>query len=331
MTEDLDTIWPSLIKEVNSSRHEKSLLLRRLQGIGLHIGIDLSSGQRIVVLEIRSSDSININEFPKWSGIELFIRGLDDNREAIVLRLVDKEGTIIFDALIKDINNSLADEKNLENALECFKECLNDWSEFFKRYGYSGLGPESQRGLYGELFFLKKYVLANTDIIDGINYWRGHSRKFQDFSFPNGNVEIKTTIKKEHKTVIITSEKQLDDAGLISLYLCCLALNVTEDKGRSLPSIIKDIRQFISTTPNALRLFNKFLQDAGYLDEHEKNYENSGYIVKDEHFFKITEGFPRIIDLPVGVGDIHYTVVLSACKDFEANINEAVKNLLGDD
>lgn len=304
---------------------DESVLLRRLKSIGLHIGIDLSSRQRILLLEITSSGDINLNKFPKWKGVELFFKKLSNDREAIVLKLVDKGAVAIFDALIRDINDSLAEVKDLENALELFKECLDTWSDFFKKYGCDGLGPESQRGLFGELFFLKEYGLKNADIITGINYWRGHSRKYQDFSFPSGNVEIKTTIKKEHRTVIITSEKQLDDIGLISLYLYCIAMNITENKGNSLPGIIKEIRETISTTPNALRLFNRYLMNAGYLDE--QNYENT-YAVNKEYFFKVTEGFPRIIKLPVGVGDVKYSVVLSACKNFEADINEAIKNLL---
>ncbi len=307
---------------------DRSVLLRRLKPIGLHMGIDLSSRQRILLLEITPSSDIIINKFPKWKGVELFFKKISNDREAIVLKLVDKDGFAIFDAIIRDINDSLAEVKDLENALELFKECLDTWSDFFKKYGYNGLGPESQRGLFGELFFLKNHVLMNTDIMKGINYWRGHSRKYQDFSFPGGNVEIKTTIKKEHRTVIITSEKQLDDTGLISLYLYCIAMNITENKGNSLPDIIKEIRETISPTPNALRLFNRYLMNAGYLDEHEQNYENTGYAVNKEYFFKVTEFFPRIIRLPVGVGDVKYSVVLSACKNFEVDINEVIKNLL---
>ena len=328
MKENLDSIWDSLESDMGDSGLDKSLLLRRLKPIGLHIGIDLSSRQRILLLEITLSSDINISKFPKWEGVELFFKKLSNDRKAIVLKLVDKDGVAIFDALIRDINDSLAEVTDLENALELFKECLDTWSDFFKKYGCDGLGPESQRGLFGELFFLKEYVLKNTDIISGIHYWRGHARKYQDFSFLGGNVEIKTTIKKEHRTVIITSEKQLDDIGLISLYLYCIAMNITENEGNSLPGIIKEIRETISTTPNALRLFNRCLMNAGYLDEHEQNYENTGYAVNKEYFFKVTEGFPRIIKLPVGVGDVKYSVVLSACKNFEADINEAIKNLL---
>ena len=327
MKGNLDSIWDSLESDMGESGLDESVLLRRLKSIGLHIGIDLSSRQRILLLEITSSGDINLNKFPKWKGVELFFKKLSNDREAIVLKLVDKGAVAIFDALIRDINDSLAEVKDLENALELFKECLDTWSDFFKKYGCDGLGPESQRGLFGELFFLKEYGLKNADIITGINYWRGHSRKYQDFSFPSGNVEIKTTIKKEHRTVIITSEKQLDDIGLISLYLYCIAMNITENEGNSLPGIIKEIRETISTTPNALRLFNRYLMNAGYLDEHEQNYENT-YAVNKEYFFKVTEGFPRIIKLPVGVGDVKYSVVLSACKNFEADINEAIKNLL---
>jgi len=330
LADNLNAIWESLKKDIGDTGLDKSLILRRLRPVGLHIGIDLSNRQRVLLLEIKSSNVININKLPRWKGVELSVRNLSDNREAILLKLKDSEGITIFNALIKDIYESLEEVNDAQKALELFKECLNIWSDFFIYYGYEGLGQERQRGLFGELFFLKKYVLINTDYITGINFWRGHSRKYQDFSFPNGNIEIKTTIKKEHKTVIITSEKQLDNTGLNSLYLYCLAMNVTEQKEYSLPELIKEIRRKITSTSNALKLFNRYLNNAGYLDEHEQNYENERYAIKKEYFFKVTEGFPRIIELPRGVGDLKYSIVLSACKDYEANIEKAIDQLLGE-
>ena len=32
--------------------------------------------------------------------------------------------------------------------------------------------------------------------------------------------------------------------------------------------------------------------------------------------FKVVKGFPRIIDLEEGVGDVSYSVTLSSCTDF---------------
>lgn len=327
--EDLNDIWESLEKDKITPNEKKSLILRRLRSIGLHIGFDLSSGKKILLLEIKSSNEININNFPRWKGVDLSFLEFSDNKDAVILKLVDKQGLIILNAIINDIYESLEGITDLDKALELFIECLNHWSDFFNKYGYKGLGKEAQRGLFGELYFLKEYVLKKANVVEGINYWRGHSRKFQDFSFPNGNVEIKTTIKKEHKTVIVSSEKQLDDAGLKSLFLCCLALNVSENKGQSLPDIVQQIRESISTTPNALRSFNRFLQDAGYLDQHEMNYKNDRYFIREDYFFKVGPSFPRIITLPSGVGDIKYSIVLSACKDFEIDINSSIEYLLG--
>jgi hypothetical protein len=327
--EDLDDIWESLEKDKITPSEKKSIILRRLRPIGLHIGLDLSSGKKILLLEIKSSKEININDFPKWKGVDLSFLEFSDKKDAVLLKLVDHQGLTILNAIINDIYESLENITDLNEASELFIECLNHWSDFFNKYGYNGLGKEAQRGLFGELYFLKEYVLKKANVAEGINYWRGHSRKFQDFSFPNGNVEIKTTIKKEHKTVIVSSEKQLDDAGLKSLFLCCLSLNVSENKGHSLPEIVQQIRESISPIPNALRLFNRFLQNAGYLNQHEMNYKDDRFIIHKNYFFKVGPGFPRIITLPTGVGDIKYSIVLSACKEFEIDIKSSIEYLLG--
>ena len=52
------------------------------------------------------------------------------------------------------------------------------------------------------------------------------------------------------------------------------------------------------------------LFDSGYLDEQAERYASTGYNILQELFFRVSEGFPRIIerDLPEGVGDLNYSV-----------------------
>ena len=65
-----------------------------------------------------------------------------------------------------------------------------------------------------------------------------------------------------------------------------------------------------------------------YLEDHYKYYEDMGYSIKKEYFFKIKEGFPRVISLPDGVGDIRYSIMLSACSKYVADIDHTMAALL---
>ena len=48
---------------------------------------------------------------------------------------------------------------------------------------------------------------------------------------------------------------------------------------------------------------------------HEDYYKDIGYYIRKELLYEIEKDiyFPSIIDLPLGVGDIKYTIDLSAC------------------
>lgn len=326
MVEDLNELWQSLENDVQLDK--SGLLLRKLHSSGLYVGIDLLNNQRILAVEVRDTSKIIVKDLPRWKGVDLEITELDTPKKALLLRLVDKENTDIFNALIKDFDESLTKSRNPDDSLGLFIDCLERWRVFFDKYGSNILSPEAQRGLFGELFFLYNHVFAITDYVKGVHYWRGHDRKNQDFSFPGGNIEIKTTIKKEHKSVVINSEKQLDDSGLISLYLYCLAINSADKQGCTLPQMIKDIRNKIAVSSSAVSIFNIYLNHAGYLDEHDKYYMDSGYIPEREYFYKIRTGFPRIISLPSGVGDIKYSIVLSSCTDFEVEIEPQMREII---
>ena len=301
MIEDLNALWDDL--ESDSSERKKGLLLRKLRPVGMHIGIDLLADQKVLILEIQSSDKIKIRTLPKWKGVNLDIARLHQNQEVLLLRLIDEKNTDIFNSLIRELEGSLNGITDLEKSLIVFIECLERWKAFFEKHGAKILSAEALRGLFGELFFLKNHVFHNTDILLALNYWRGHDRKHHDFSFPSGNVEVKTTIKKDHKSVIVNSEKQLDHTGLNSLYLYCLAMNMTENKQKTLNKIIEDIIEYISEVPNAVSIFRKFLNQAGYIDEHKNHYDDIGLSIKKEYFFNIREGFPRIVTLPIKVSE----------------------------
>jgi hypothetical protein len=140
-------------------------------------------------------------------------------------------------------------------------------------------------------------------------------------------VEVKSTISKEPRKVWLNNERQLDDRGLKSLHLFVATVQIT-DGGRTLPDIICALQKRLEGYAGVRRRFDQCLISAGYLDSHESLYMK-GYILKSEELFRVLAGFPRIIDVPNGVGSLRYCVVLSACYQFSADINDYLKLLRG--
>ena len=70
-------------------------------------------------------------------------------------------------------------------------------------------------------------------------------------------------------------------------------------------------------------MFDRCLTKAGYLDAHEPRYSDC-YVVKEEELFSVRAGFPRIIELQDGVGNLRYSVVLGACQEYRVSVEDTL-------
>ena len=161
-----------------------------------------------------------------------------------------------------------------------------------------------------------------------VDSWKGCERGYHDYD-TNGNVvEIKTTLSKEPRKVQISNERQLDERGLISLHLLVLTLVQAQMGGESLPVIIAILRRSLLGDVSSLRRFEHSLHEAGYLEIHAHLYDAT-YTVRNEDFFKVKEGFPRITEVPQGLGDLKYSLLIGACVSHTADINKYINMLKG--
>jgi hypothetical protein len=199
------------------------------------------------------------------------------------------------------------------------EKCLLRWKRFFEKIGPDGLTEGMQRGLFAELNWLNRLMAYGIKASDAIGAWKGCERSFHDFDLKSHVVEVKSTRTKEPKNVTISSEKQLDDRGLKSLSLYVLSVNEVEAGGLSLPGLVKTLQMVISDSPSAQVAFRDKLLSAGYMPQDEHRYLTQ-YSIISEDFYKVVDGFPRIISTPSGIGDLRYRLFLSACTQFQFDI-----------
>ena len=279
-------------------------------------------------------DDFNISTVPKWKAIPAKkITKKFENKDIDMLQLTLQvpEYVDIFDGLVENIIlDQLEDVNDSVDAWDAFLNTLDSWDSCF-RNKREGLSRSAQIGLYGELYFLLNRVFKNTDTTSyALKSWRGHKRKHQDFEFNNGNIEVKSTTKKEHRTVTINSEKQLDPRGFKNLNLYILSLKEINADENTLPKIVNDIYSYLQENHKAdKRIFRNYLFQAGYFDEHADRYLENGYFVDKEELFDVRDfnKFPSIVDVPVGVGHVKYQIVLAACQDFLVDIDETIKEV----
>ena len=331
--EILKEIWVEIEKKLISPNGAHQRNYRRLdleKETGIRLGC--TSPGRVWELLIEAGnygENFSI-EFPKWKGMDFEVLTLDvPKRDTTHIRLFleQRENRDIFVNVCADLVQSLDGCLTNESRRNEIADFLTRWSRFFERHGQEGLSSEEQRGLYGELRWLQHMVHAGIEPLAAVNSWKGCRRNYHDFEANGHVVEVKTTMTKEPRKVQINNERQLDGRGLNSLYLFVLTLTNSSGGGETLPDLVQSLRGIFSGKPVAYT-FEHSLREAGYLDIHVHLYNNNYSSIKEE-LFHVREGFPRITDVPQGLGDLHYTVVLSACGHFKYEISEYFQLIKG--
>jgi hypothetical protein len=195
--------------------------------------------------------------------------------------------------------------------------CLDRWRSFWV-IDQSGLTREQALGLFGELWFLYRWMGPVS--IYCLARWQGPMGVRHDFQWPVASVEIKASASAAGAGVVhfIGSLDQLADAEAGHLFL--FSLHVTEDTlaANSLPVLVERITRALASDADALALFSERLAKAGYNPADAGRYTRS-FRVLTEELYRVDGSFPRLTrenlaaSLPAGVGDVSYTLSMDAC------------------
>ncbi len=319
MNRTLTEIWEQLAASSNTQDGIRRLRIppKRFK---VYAGWSVPIQQPALVLEIPTS-SIPVDiEFPQSTGFTVTHAPLAPGRNGIIRITVEAQSdqfSDLFPILIEDVCCFILPAETEEELVRRTLSRLYHWQVFLKRHRHARLSEQEQVGLWGELWFLYSRLTTYLGVEAAVASWQGPDGRNQDFEFSRIAVEIKTTAANPHEKLNISNVRQLEPEGLNALYLYHIALVVHRESGKSLPVLIGEIRDILQVSASTLEHFNEQLFEMGYLDSESSWYEKTGYHVLSQKAYKITDGFPRILssNIPIGVGDIKYSIVLSACAD----------------
>lgn len=331
----MNKVWKGLEEELNCNIEHRIVtkLIEPNSIYRMFLGIERIEKVRMFMIQVPYKYIKKVLDLPKTNGLYCIkkIYGVEkENYMTLVLQSSETEYNEIFSFLIEDIIKYIMSINDEGKIIDIINERLLVWKDFLDSYGDVKLGKEAQRGLFGELWFLRNYIISNLQGKEAVKCWTGPDRLAHDFQLELCSIEIKSSISKKHKKVHISNERQLDDRNIHNLYLMYLSLDINVCKGETLVELIDDIRQHINNDIYTKRRFEDKLIEAGYLDIYKEYYSKIHYLIRDVVFYRVKEGFPRIIEsnVPEGVGDIKYTVALDKCSDFFVNESE-VKEKIG--
>ena len=220
-----------------------------------------------------------------------------------------------FATLCADMCEEISLSSDAESALANQYAAYESWLDFYRRTNKFNL--EKARGLFGELKFMKDYLLPTRNAEAILDSWHGPLGGYHDFILENARaVEIKT-VNPSTADVLISSEHQLSFSGDLTLVVYRLLTLDADSKGETLNELIADVRKYFSDPEN--RRFLNLLSSTGYKEDLRVSSERR-FEVQDIRFFDgNSSGFPRLIEsnLPIGIRKVSYRLSLAHLSDFE--------------
>ncbi|CAL9399688.1 PD-(D/E)XK motif protein [Nocardiopsis dassonvillei] len=271
----------------------------------------------LIGTDARTADSVRqeIHGLPATRGLQLNLSSVFGNRHELQVMLTDDELAEVFTPLASDIAEVVRDAPTTETAAKAAVRRYVRWQQLLRSVAREGLSRQARCGLFGELHFLLEYVLPAVDQHMAVNSWTGPRQTNQDFQLPGAAVEVKATTARSPRTIQIANERQLDTADSTPLALVHVVLDDRRQGiGRSLNTLVDEIRSRLSSSPSAAQRFEGLLVQAGYLPNQRDLYDHDRYTPRRSEFWTVGEGFPRIVEaeLPPGVGNCTYTIDVSA-------------------
>lgn len=313
LAEDLDELrrrWlrnPDLVeyKRLNDARSKVGLYLYYSGSKGLWLGVFHDDGD------------VKLQNVPLLNGMRVEDEMDDKGRLGIKLILTEAAGEVVFLDFVEFISGALAPVTDLKKVNATLRQELQRWKKFFS-LGQSPLSRPNIIGLAGEIMTLDMLLgVHSLASKDAVTAWVGVESGLHDFVLKPMLIEVKSSISKDHMQFHVFSTQQMFSIDERPLYLIHNEFQWRND-GLSLNDLAKSIEAKLSIVSD-VHLYQEKLAVAGYHPIHSKFYEReeNRLALIDVRHFSVTDGFPRVEEMPSGVTIKSFDVDLDACVDFE--------------
>lgn len=282
--------------------------------LDLYIGIDSIYRWSLLLIG-------NISHAPEITSsniltVETRIR--PDNRWTITISLTDNNYQDLFIVFCEDIINSSMQLLDKNMALLFVIHRYNKWRAMFSGIRKAFLTPIQIKGLLGEMYFLKTFLIPKYGNPKAALSWTGPRFLPQDFIIDDTWYEIKT-ISSNQPVVQISSIEQLDcqvQGFLVIIHAD--KTSSTKTNKLSLNSLYYDLLSLLQTDEDKIA-FSNMLMKYGYIPR--KEYESSEYLfdVKDTQIYLVNKDFPclRRFQIPAGIIDAKYHISVNSIKKYK--------------
>jgi hypothetical protein len=252
---------------------------------------------------------------PKLKNLVISFRSIAGGA-ALVLGLKEHSQLELFETLCRDVVAAGEAAEDREDALSRSIMRTMRWHHLLRGGRTQGLSVEEQRGLIGELEFLRKLILG-LGPETAVESWVGPTGASKDFELIGSCIEVKARRAASKPFVFISSADQLADVDGHRLFLRVSSVSsAILPEGQDLHDHVRMTAELLEGNSEAHYAWEEALYATGY--DLLNKYDDRRWLLEPAINFEIVEGFPRIIPpLLNGVEGLRYSVSLEACAPFE--------------
>jgi hypothetical protein len=235
-----------------------------------------------------------------------------DNRWTLTFELLQDEQQEVFAILCCDMIKHSRSVANEKEALALVISRYKQWSRLLESQKSGLMDEHSRKGLLGELLFLEQRIDASESTLAAVQGWSGADSADQDFMYPDGWYEVKST-GISAASVTISSLEQLDCEDEGELVIMRIDKVAPDRTGAfSLNDVVYRISDKLSDKIDVLDLFRTKLTAYGFIDLQE--YSEQKYFFSAMQRYQVNKSFPRLTkkSVPAQIMSLHYELSLPA-------------------
>ena len=305
---DFESMYGSLTNEL--SGNQKKLNIHSV--IGVYYGLSKDGNYRIAFLSSSVAPKIESTKMLRVTQGEEAA-----NTYWTCFDLLQHDAKKVFFTFCANLIDAVTDIYDEQKALYALKKRYITWKTMFRRDSANKLSREVLQGLFGELYFMKKYMLDRFGAAVAVQAWSGPDFRSKDYAVDTEWFEVKA-VGANTSTVHISSLAQLssDHDG----HLIVIKAEAMSDQFSNGESSIGELFDYIFAQINdetAEGIFLSKLSAFGF-DSSDESFM-SKFDVKSMTAYKVSGDFPRLTEKDIArpeICDVSYSLIINSLKDY---------------
>ena len=305
---DFDVMYSSLTSELSGK--QKKLNVSSV--IGVYYGLNKDGNYRSAFLsstvapKMESTKILRVTQGEEAS-----------NMYWTCFDLLQYDAKKVFFTFCANLIEAITNVYDEQKALYALKKRFITWKAMFRRDSSHKLSREVLQGLFGELYFMKKYMLTRYGAAVAVQAWSGPDSKSKDYSVDTEWFEVKT-VGASTSTVHISSLAQLssDYDG----HLIVIKSEAMSDQFSNGESSIGELFDYIFAQLNDETVESIFISklSAFGFDSSDESFM-SKFDVKSLTAYKVSGDFPRLTENDITrpeICDVSYSLIINSLNGY---------------